>query len=288
MKIPRSLKEAENKAKEFQEKAEKFLKETGVQSVQGAKQVKQKLGVEIVIESYKNADCTQKSAKPNHWSNEYVPTSMPFKFSNKYTEPEDGAPIGIPAAERKFKSSKATSLTLSLEIIKPIFDLDSIEKDFKAIGGGKSLGENSMKKLEEKYVKDKIKLLHDVAFAYDGTIHEPNYLEITYGDISFIGRCDDLSFTYKQFDRKGHPWQASVSMAISEEKTLKKLKSELKISSPDLTHHYSVQYGETLTSISNKFYGSPSFYLELARANKLNGFRKLPPGTKLIIPPIKS
>ena len=288
MKLPKSLKEAENKAKEFQKKAENFLKKSGVAAAQGAKQIKKNLGEEIVIESFKNAECSSKADPPNIWRNEYVPVSMPFKYGNKYSDSHEESPLGLPAASRKFKRTESTNLSLNLEIIKPIFDLDSIEKDFMAIGGGTSLGQNSMKKLEEKYVKDKIKLLHDVAFAYDGKIHEPNFLEVTYGDISFIGRCDNLNYTYKQFDRKGHPWQATVELTISEEKSVKKLKSELKISSPDLTHHYSVKYGETLTSISNKFYGSPGLYLELARANNLNSFRELPPGTKLIIPPIKS
>ena len=67
--------------------------------------------------------------------------------------------------------------------------------------------------------------------------------------------------------------------------------NELKVkeednSSPDMTHHYIVQYGETLPIISNKIYGSVDLYLELAKVNGLNSFRSIEEGTELILPPL--
>jgi len=57
--------------------------------------------------------------------------------------------------------------------------------------------------------------------------------------------------------------------------------------SPDLTHLIEIKQGDTLPLICNRVYGDPSYYMEVARYNNLVNFRKLVPGTKLYLPPIK-
>jgi len=44
--------------------------------------------------------------------------------------------------------------------------------------------------------------------------------------------------------------------------------------------------GDTLDLIADNNYDDPSYYLQLARANRLKNFRKLKPGMRLILPPI--
>ena len=36
-----------------------------------------------------------------------------------------------------------------------------------------------------------------------------------------------------------------------------------------------------------KIYGDPRYYLDVARANRIDNFRKLTPGTRIFFPPLK-
>ena len=50
---------------------------------------------------------------------------------------------------------------------------------------------------------------------------------------------------------------------------------------------YTVKDGDDLRLISNQAYGSPDFFLEIARANNLINFRRLSAGTELELPTIE-
>jgi nucleoid-associated protein YgaU len=57
-------------------------------------------------------------------------------------------------------------------------------------------------------------------------------------------------------------------------------------SSPDLTHVRMVKEGDTLPLMTYRIYGDPKYYLEVAKANKINNFRKLKTGDIIIFPPL--
>jgi len=61
---------------------------------------------------------------------------------------------------------------------------------------------------------------------------------------------------------------------------------EIRYESVDLTKSESVKEGDILPLIAKKNYASSSYYLQLAKANKLKNFRNLSPGMKLILPPM--
>jgi nucleoid-associated protein YgaU len=48
-----------------------------------------------------------------------------------------------------------------------------------------------------------------------------------------------------------------------------------------------VEKGETLESISLRYYGTPNYFMEVAKANSITNFRKLKTGEELILPPLK-
>jgi len=57
--------------------------------------------------------------------------------------------------------------------------------------------------------------------------------------------------------------------------------------SPDLTHVRLIKAGDNLPSLCSQIYGDPSYYLAVARANQIDNFRELVPGTNVFFPPLE-
>jgi hypothetical protein len=120
----------------------------------------------------------------------------------------------------------------------------------------------------------------------DGNLHEPKFLKIEWGTLVFKCRLQSVSIRYTLFDRSGKPLRAELDTSfLADVKDKDRLLGENK-TSPDLTHRVTVNAGETLPMLCEKIYGSPHFYIQVARANKLTGFRNLKPGQLLFFPPI--
>lgn len=133
------------------------------------------------------------------------------------------------------------------------------------------------------HVEDFIK---KVAYT-DGQIHEPRYVKVKWGDYSLDCRVESLNVKYSLFDRGGNALRAELDIGFVEDVEQRKRDYEIKKSSPDLTHIKVVKKGDTLSGMSEEIYGSPDYYIQVARHNKLNNFRKLKPGTELYFPPIE-
>lgn len=119
-----------------------------------------------------------------------------------------------------------------------------------------------------------------------GETHQPHYLQINWGEFEFRGVLDSSTVNYKLFNTSGLPIRATLTAnfveSISKEEEALKQKTE----SPDLTHYRIVKEGDSLPLISQRIYGDCSFYLELAKINKITNFRKLKVGQRIILPPI--
>ncbi len=119
----------------------------------------------------------------------------------------------------------------------------------------------------------------------DSDTHRPNYLLLQYG--LFICNCvlNSSTVTYTMFDMFGLPIRAKISASFTERTT--SLGAILNmLSSPDLTHSVSVKEGDLLPLLTNQIYNDQSYYLQVAKVNKLKNFRKLQAGSILIFPPI--
>lgn len=250
-----------------------------------AKSFMQMESQEITITGYETSDYSRSIGT---WKHEYIPEQVSLGYKNNFSSGKEATPIGEQQAERTFKQSPAAVLSLDLEILKPYVDLNSVSSDFMAIGSGNFSAANSLAKLSEKYVQDKLDKLKKLVSDYNGKVHAPNFIKIEFGVVQFKGRCDSFDYTLEEFDKSGNPWKASVKMSFSEEISVIEQKKIANASSPDMTHYYVVEQGETLTAISKRIYGTTNLYLELARVNKLNSFRSIPAGTNLILPPLES
>jgi nucleoid-associated protein YgaU len=136
-------------------------------------------------------------------------------------------------------------------------------------------------------VTAQVLLFRTATTSIDGTIHRPNYLLLQYG--LFICNCilNSSTVTYTMFDMFGLPIRAKISASFTERTTNMFGSIMSMLSSPDLTHSVQVKEGDLLPYLTYQIYKDQSYYLQVAKVNKLKNFRKLQAGSTLVFPPIK-
>lgn len=136
-------------------------------------------------------------------------------------------------------------------------------------------------------VKDQIATFKKVCFTYNGSIHEPNYLKLSWGTLVFKCKLISLSISYTLFKNDGTPLRAKLSVAFREALDANIIAKEANNQSPNLTHYILVKEGDTLPLLCYKVYGDSRYYKEVATYNNILNFRNLTPGTALYLPPLK-
>lgn len=117
--------------------------------------------------------------------------------------------------------------------------------------------------------------------------HEPFRVAVIWGTFFLTGVVTSADVTYNFFDRDGRPLRAKISVTIEEKKDIQRALLDLGLKSADITKSVTVVDGDTLPNLCQKEYGNPALYVEIARVNKLDNYRKLKPGMQLLFPPIK-
>lgn len=119
-----------------------------------------------------------------------------------------------------------------------------------------------------------------------GDTHRPTFLILNWG--TFLSRCvlTSLTIDYTLFRSDGTPLRATMKATFAEYTlpALEQLQNFL--SSPDVTHVRTVTANDRLDLMSYNIYKDSKYYMELARVNDLNQFRRLKTGEKLVFPPI--
>jgi hypothetical protein len=120
----------------------------------------------------------------------------------------------------------------------------------------------------------------------NGTEHKPNLLLLQYG--TFVINCvlKSSTVTYTAFDMFGVPIRAKIQATFAERVAGGLSNALSMISSPDLTHQVEVKEYDLLPLLTYKVYNDQSYYIQVARVNRLKNFRKLEAGTTLIFPPV--
>lgn len=141
--------------------------------------------------------------------------------------------------------------------------------------------------LAQKSVTKRVKEFLDIAYHYDGAIHEANYLVVEWGKLPpFPCRLSSVTINYTLFDRDGSPLRAELKVQLVSDESAKKAAKESHTTSPDLTHSRVVRRGDTLPLLTKAIYGSSAWYVDVARWNGLDDFRDLTPGQTLLFPPL--
>lgn len=193
----------------------------------------------------------------------------PNELSVDYqVEMKNFSPLGSTGYGKKFKGFRPAKISFDL-----IFD-----------GTGAVAPQPSSFALD---VVAQIKAVMDVVYTYEGDQHEPNIVQLVWGNLSYDARLERFSTKYTLFKANGRPLRATASLGFSSYKTIEQSKAEANQQSPDMSHIVVVQAGDTLPLLCQRVYGDSRYYAQVARFNKLVQFRVLPPGLRLHFPPLE-
>lgn len=136
-------------------------------------------------------------------------------------------------------------------------------------------------------VMEQIGKFTTVVYKIKEPTHQPRKVRLTWGPQTFDGVLSSMSLNYKLFDSHGTPLQ--VEARVNFESAIPEIvkAGQIKTSSPDLTHVRTVVAGDTLPLMTNNIYGTPNYYIEVAKSNRLFNFRKLKEGRPVYFPPAK-
>lgn len=132
-----------------------------------------------------------------------------------------------------------------------------------------------------------VEAVKNIAYDYQGTVHRPNYLKISWGNLTYICVCEKISVKYTLFNSSGQALRAVITLTLQESIAFATKIMEAQTSSPDLTHIRTVMAGDTLPLMTYRIYGDPAFYVEVARVNGLNSIHDIRPGDEIYFPPLK-
>jgi len=131
-----------------------------------------------------------------------------------------------------------------------------------------------------------INKLKNVIYKYNGTIHSPNYLKISWGTLLFKCRLTSMEVNYTLFKPNGNPLRAKINLNFRGFIDPDTLNLSMQKESVDLSHLRTVMAGDTLPLLCYRIYGNSAYYLDVARINKLANFRNIKPGDQLIFSPL--
>lgn len=138
-----------------------------------------------------------------------------------------------------------------------------------------------------KNVDEYLDELAKLVYKYDGSIHMPPYVKITWGNLSFKGVCSAYNVKYTLFKPDGTCLRAEVSLEFKASVDPQTKVKRAGNNSPDLTHARTVKAGDTLPLMTYRIYGTSAYYMEVARVNKLSHINAIKPGDQIYFPPLE-
>ncbi len=214
------------------------------------------------IIAFKNADYSDSPADQVTYTAMLNPESYTLDYKVEY---QDGQGQGTSSSQQRFSVIKPGEFACEW-----LLDSSGIIDD------------NPRESIEEDITE-----IRDLLLKYEGEIHEPKHFQVLWGSLLFKGRCTGLNINIKLFNPDGKPIRAlcKVTFTGSVEDNLRT--AEERRESPDMTHYRMIHSGDTLPMLCYQIYGNSSYYMQVAKVNKLSNFRTLEPGTELFFPPIE-
>ncbi len=216
--------------------------------------------VKLKIVAYKDENFSQKAGK------EFDAMINPANYTHNYSiSYKDNESLGETSAAPKFEKYPAETI------------------NFKIVLDGTGVVPVSGAK---KNVYERLSALKDTVYTFNGTVHQPNYVQLLWGSMLFNGRLTSLRVEYNLFRPDGLPLRANVTLDFKGF-TSKELSSKMaNMSSPDMSHLIVFKAGDTLPNLCYQVYKDSGYCTEVAQANSLKNFRNIKPGTALLFPPI--
>ena len=136
-------------------------------------------------------------------------------------------------------------------------------------------------------VDEDINQLKSLTVEYKGNKHRPRFVSLYWGTLQFDGCLETMDISYKLFDAGGLPLRATVKTSfVGSIEDVKRINIE-NSQSPDLTHVRILKEGDTLPLLCYEIYGDSKYYIEVAKFNRLDDFRRLKKGERLRFPPLE-
>lgn len=219
------------------------------------------------IKSYSKVSRSQKDLK-DQFDVMFNPESYSLNYANTYASEQAYNTSG---KEARYLHSNTRELS-----IKIVLDARGIDE----------LGISGLTG-EPQSIYHSVQQFLELTYEMDGEIHEPRYLTLSWGSLEFKCRLTSVRVNYSLFNRSGDPLRAELDTTfISDQEDSERIKEEGK-SSPDLTHVRIVKAHHQLPQMCEDIYGSPHYYLAVARANGILHFRNLTPGQEIFFPPFE-
>jgi hypothetical protein len=136
-------------------------------------------------------------------------------------------------------------------------------------------------------VIDKIEEFKQLMFYFQSETHRPNFVALKWGTLLFKGQMTQMDIEYKLFKPDGTPIRAIAKVDFRGY-----IEDDLRVAkenplSPDITHERLFKADDRFDLLTDKIYKNQDYYIDVARANGLTGFRKIATGTKLFFPPVE-
>lgn len=103
----------------------------------------------------------------------------------------------------------------------------------------------------------------------------------------FQGVIDSVTQKFTMFLDSGVPVRATLTLKVSEFRTIQEQLHSLGLESADRTKRRIFKEGDSLWLLSHKEYGDPFQWREIAAFNRIDNPRLVPPGTELTLPPLE-
>ena len=222
----------------------------------------------LTIEAYQDEKRKTRAGEP--FKAMFNPESYSQKYALEYVKEE-----AMNSTGQSVKYARSAPSLLSLKLVLDGTGSHEVASDAAQNGKGQT-------------VENRIKHLLDISYRMNGNIHEPNYLVVKWGSLSFSCRMASIDINYTSFNPDGTALRAELGIELLSDQEINKQLALNAKNSPDLTHSRIVKSGDTLPLLSKAIYGSSSHYLWIAQQNQLDDFRNLTPGQRLFFPPLVS
>lgn len=222
------------------------------------------------IESYKDAELTERAGETF-----YALVNPETYTTREKIEYSDTQAPGRSKAVLKFNKMPAQEINFDF-----LFDSTGVVTGvIPGVAG-------AIANLARKSVTEEIALFKKGVYDFDGSIHRPYYLKIFWGTLIFKGVMTSVDIEFKLFRSDGSPVRAVARCTFKgtiDEPLLRRIENR---ASPDITHERIVKESDRLDLMTKKIYNDQRYIIQVAEVNKLDGFRKIPAGTKILLPPL--
>lgn len=141
---------------------------------------------------------------------------------------------------------------------------------------------------KEDVVLKQLETFLDTVYWHDNEIHRPRFVKVFWGEKQhlFKGILTNLDLNYTLFHPSGKPLRVKVSATFLDYVAQDERERRDNNRSPDLSRIRLLKDGERLDQHVFDIYTDTKFLVQVAAANRLTSFRRIPAGRQLRFPPL--